>query len=765
MLIFFFLWGFTKSLFFYIISLMKRRYKFKKENSFKKQPRFDLKPETTRGIWAIGFFALAALIILSLFNLGGVAGQYLIKVFSLSLGRGIFFIPLVFIVSGIILIKTPGIKLSYKGRLLGMGIFTLAVLGLLHSFTEIQNSLVLAQQGKGGGYVGLLVSYPLLKVLSFWGGLVVLFALVIISLLIIFNISLNRFLVREQKESEKETKIEKPKVSEKKDTSVLLPTVLKSSFGLKEKIGLLGKKALSKQDYNDDKQSGQEQPNDDFKKSLSRRNLNWSPPPINLLEKENGSSESGNIKANMEIIKQTLENFGISVEMGEVSIGPTVTQYTLRPESGIKLSRIAALNNDLALALAAHPIRIEAPIPGKSLVGIEIPNRKVAIVRVRAILESDSFKQNKSPLGIALGRDVANNPMVADLDKMPHLLISGSTGSGKSVCINNIIISHLYVNSPDNLKLLLIDPKRVELSIYDGIPHLIAPVVVKPEKTVNALKWCVAEMERRYELLSQIGARDIVSYNSKVLLENDKVIDEEQSTSSLPYIIVIIDELADLMASHGREVEGAIVRLAQMARAVGVHLVVATQRPSTDVITGLIKANITSRIAFRVASQVDSRTILDMAGAEKLLGNGDMLFLGGNNNTKPRRIQGAFVSEKEIKQVVDYLKNNNKIEPAPDLEQDIFQSKNLDINLDNSSSDDELYKEAKETVIRAGKASASLLQRRLRVGYARAARLLDLLEENGVIGPAEGARPRKVFVDEGENVDYKSESELEKEEE
>lgn len=743
---------------------MKRSYKFKtkKGNLIKKGPRFDLKPETTRGIWAIGFFALTVIAVLSLFNLGGIAGKYLVKAFSFSFGWGIFVIPFIFLIAGIILLKAPGVKLSYKGRLIGVGLFTFAMLGLLHLFTDISNSLALAKIGKGGGHLGFIVSYPLLKILSFWGSFVVLIAVSITSFLIIFNVSLNRFLFREKDEQDQEeNKVEKKQLVEvKKESDALLPSILQSKFSLKEKFGLLAKKTLSKENLSEDKINSQEQSKDDFKKSLIKKNIDWTSPPIDLLEKESDSSESGNIKANAEIIKRTLENFGIPVEMGEVNVGPTVTQYTLRPDGGIKLARIAALNNDLALALAAHPIRIEAPIPGKSLVGIEIPNRKVAMVRVRSILESEQFKNSKSLLGIALGRDVANNSMVADLDKMPHLLISGSTGSGKSVCINDIIISLLYANSPDNLKLLLVDPKRVELSVYDGIPHLIAPVVVKPEKTVNALKWCISEMERRYELLAQAGARDIVSYNSKVLRENDKAGDSEQSASSLPYIIVIIDELADLMASHGREVEGAIVRLAQMARAIGIHLVVATQRPSTDVITGLIKANITSRIAFRVASQVDSRTILDMAGAEKLLGNGDMLFLGGDNNAKPRRIQGAFVSEKEMKLVVDYLKNNNKNEePTVAVGEDIFQQKNFSINSEDINSDDDLYNEAKQVVIKAGKASASLLQRRLRVGYARAARLLDILEENGVIGQAQGAKPRKVFVDEGENIDYGKEAE------
>lgn len=737
----------------------KRGYKFKNKKDYlhKNESRFDLKPETQRGIWAIGFFALSVILILSLFSLGGIAGRYLVKIFSLSFGWGVFFIPVILIIAGIILIKAPGIRLSYKGRLLGVGLFTFSILGFLHIFTNINNSSALAKLGKGGGYLGFIISYPLLKVLSFWGGFVVLFAMVVIALLVVFDVSLNRFLAREEEETDELKKKLDPAPKKDKVVTTMLPPSLQSKFGLKDSIGSLARKAFVKSEISEAEKSdkNRDDVNENFKKSLVKKNIDWSAPPINLLEKETEEAQSGNIKANMEIVKQTLENFGIPVEMGEVNIGPTVTQYTLRPESGVKLSKIAALNNDLALALAAHPIRIETPIPGKSLVGIEIPNHKVATVRIRTILESEKFKYGKSPLGIALGRDVSNNPIVADLDKMPHLLISGSTGSGKSVCINDVIISLLYANSPDNLKLLLVDPKRVELSVYDGIPHLIAPVVVKAEKTVNALKWCVSEMERRYELLAKLGTRDIVSYNTKVASEKSKSEEGEEEFSPIPYIVVIIDELADLMASHGREVEGAIVRLAQMARAVGIHLIVATQRPSTDVITGLIKANITSRIAFRVASQIDSRTILDTSGAEKLLGNGDMLFIGGDNNSKPRRIQGAFVSEKEVKAVVSHLKDNNKIEDNGSVSEDIFQStKNTDASLDDFDSDDDLYNEAKAVVVKAGKASASLLQRRLRVGYARAARLLDLLEENGIIGPAEGAKPRRVFVDEGETIDY-----------
>ena len=435
---------------------------------------------------------------------------------------------------------------------------------------------------------------------------------------------------------------------------------------------------------------------------------------------------------NKEVIRRTLDKFGIPVEMGEVSVGPTVTQFTLKPGEGVKLSRITGLHNDLALALAAHPIRIEAPIPGKSLVGVEVPNQSVATVGMRELIETREFRERTAALTFILGRDVSGKPWTADLGRMPHMLVAGATGSGKSVCLNVLIMSFLYANGPDDLKLIMVDPKRVELQVYNGVPHLLTPVITKVPETVNALKWALREMDQRYDMLAKFGARDIASYNTRV---QDK----------LPYIVIIIDELADLMATAAQDVEGPIVRLAQMSRAVGIHLVLATQRPSVDVITGLIKANIPARIAFAVASQMDSRTILDQQGAEKLLGRGDMLFSTAELAT-PKRIQGAFISETEISRVVDFIKS--KYEPA-DYDLSVTERAQgggvaFGGGLPEEDSDP-LIPEAKEEILRAGKASASLLQRRLKVGYARAARLLDLLEQEGFIGPGDGAKPREIL--------------------
>ncbi|MEK7120288.1 MAG: DNA translocase FtsK, partial [Patescibacteria group bacterium] len=380
---------------------------------------------------------------------------------------------------------------------------------------------------------------------------------------------------------------------------------------------------------------------------------NYPLPPLNLLEEDREVPSSGDTKAYSNIIKRTLETFGLSVEMAEINVGPTVTQYTLKPAQGVKLSKITSLQNDLALALAAHPIRIEAPIPGRSLVGIEVPNKSVARVRARNLLAEKTFFEHPSSLLFALGRDVMGGAVYANLAKMPHLLIAGATGSGKSVALHVVINSLLYRNSPRTLRFLIIDPKRVEMSAYKDLPHLIAPVVIEREKAIQSLRWAVKEMERRYEVLSEAGNRDIDSYNSQIINSGD------DASLVLPYLVVVIDELADLMMSFPREVEGSVIRLAQMSRAVGIHLMISTQRPSVEVITGLIKANITSRIALQVATQVDSRTILDMSGAEKLLGNGDMLYLAGDTS-KPRRIQGAFISDEEVKKVVDYWKGSAK---------------------------------------------------------------------------------------------------------
>ena len=439
--------------------------------------------------------------------------------------------------------------------------------------------------------------------------------------------------------------------------------------------------------------------------------------------------------------------------MDEVTIGPSVTRYALKPAEGVKLSRIVGLQSDLSLALAAHPIRIEAPIPGKSLVGIEIPNKGKSIVGLASLLADDKFAKSDKPLMVALGRGINGSAHFANMAKMPHVLVAGATGSGKSVTIHSIVASLLYRNGPDDLRFIMIDPKRVELTLYKSIPHLLTPVITDAKKAILALKWAAKEMDRRYDILEKESVRDIDSYH-KTVLTDKKRNNEESPLDAMPYIVIIIDELADIMQSYPRELESAIVRLAQMSRAVGIHLLLSTQRPSVNVITGLIKANVPSRVALQVASQIDSRTILDSAGAEKLLGAGDMLYAAGDM-PQPERIQSAYVSEAELKSVVQWIVEHNESDGADEivLAGSVSPDKTIfDASLEDSGDEDDLYEDARTTVIDAGKASTSFLQRKLGVGYARAARLVDMLEERGVVGPGSGAKPRDVLVRPGDGM-------------
>ncbi len=690
--------------------------------------------ETKKGIIAVLVFVFALISVLSYFDLAGSFGKYFYKIGSLVFGLGYFLLPLALILAGIAILKSLHRDI-YGTSFIGIGIFLLSVLGIFQ--------LIFSGEPKnGGGYLGYFVAWPLTRLFGVYVSYLILFALVLISILITFNISLKKLI---KKLFGKET-VQPMVVNQSSANGELsafgsfmkkvFPTPSFKTRSIDEAESMAKAGAKSKAD-------AKKAAEPIFMLSEKMTLKDYKLPPLDLLEGDSGEPTSGDIKANANIVKRMLQHFGIEVEMAEVNIGPTVTQYTLRPAQGVKLSKITALQNDLALALAAHPIRIEAPIPGRSLVGIEIPNKVVTKVRLRNLIEQPNFAQDHKMLTLALGRDVAGLPTFADLERMPHLLIAGATGTGKTICLNTLILSLLYRHAPNFLKLILIDPKRVEFPVYNGLPHLLTPVIVDAKTTVNALRWAVSEMERRFDALSQVHARDILSYNKKFI--------DGELEEPLPYIIIIVDELADLMASHGRDVEAGVVRLAQMARAVGIHLVLATQRPSVEVITGLIKANITSRVAFQVASQVDSRTILDGAGAEKLLGNGDMLFLSGDAS-KPRRIQGTFASDKEVKRVAEFLSKQGKAE----FSEEITKTKPKQSSLwgGGEDVDDDLYEEAKGLVIEAGKASASLLQRRLRVGYARAARLLDMLEDRGIIGPADGAKPREVYLSQESGVEH-----------
>lgn len=674
-------------------------------------PKFDISRETKNSIWGIISFIFVALSVLSFTGHAGWAGEGFNILARSLFGWGFFIIPVAFLLLGISFVKSISRQI-YHSAVFGTLLFVGSVLATFYIFGNGNFDARITQ----GGYLGVILGMPLLSSVGFSASLIILLALVVISLLVSLNVPLYSLISKEEDEEEKlvdKVVIKKGSevIDDKKPEPKPAPAVKPARIEEKEFVMK------------------------NFKKGK------WALPPLAILHEDQEEAITGDINASASIIKRTLGNFGIDVEMGEVSIGPTVTQFTMRPAVGMKLSRITALNSDLSLALAAYPIRIEAPIPGKSLVGIEVPNKKVALIGLRNMFDHDDFKKSKYFLPLALGRDVSGSPVYAGLEKMPHILIAGATGTGKSVSINTILLSMLYKHSPEVLKLILIDPKRVELTLYNDIPHLITPVIIDNKKVISALKWALSEMDRRYDSLSRSASKDIFSYNTKM---------QERDEPIMPVIVIVIDELADLMASYGRDVEAAIVRLAQMSRAVGIHLILSTQRPSVEVITGLIKANITSRIALQVASQIDSRTILDMSGAEKLLGKGDMLFLAGDV-TKPRRLQGAMVTEKEVKDVVKFLKaqsENTEMDEETDLRVDFnaAASSGREGGFAEDYADDDLYNEAKDVVVSAGKASASLLQRRLRVGYARAARLLDILEEKGMIGPGDGAKPREVYA-------------------
>lgn len=663
------------------------------EQSVLKRFDWSVDPQTMGEIVGVGMVLTGLLVVLSIFGLAGRVGDRVFEGLTNLFGLASFLIPLVLLVFGGHVFKNASVQLrgtTLVGLVMGL-LFVPALFGLFSA----------------GGAVGAAISTIFRQSIGSVGALVLSVGLAVIAGLLSTNTSLKtlRGWLGGQLGSHPSSPI--------KVNTAGVP------------IFNMGRARLKTQPSVPETTSA----------TIKRPQLvpeSWQLPSTDLLELSATRAVPGNITKNVDVIAKNLADFGIEVTMGDVNVGPTVTQYTLKPAEGVKLAAIVARANDLALALAAHPIRVEAPIPGKSAVGIEVPNKQPALVTLREVLETADFQQARSNLALALGRDVAGEPIIADLAKMPHLLIAGATGSGKSVCINGLILSLLYANSPSSLRLLLVDPKRVEFTMYNGIPQLLAPVVHDVDKTINALRWAIAEMERRFQLFSERHKRNLEEYNS----------DPDPEEGILTYIVVVIDELADLMTQASSEVEAAIVRLAQMARATGIHLVVATQRPSVDVITGLIKANITTRIAFAVASQIDSRTIIDQAGAEKLLGNGDMLYLSSDFG-KPKRVQGVYMKEKEIKAVTEFLRSQS----SPSYDDSILTYHPRGVRLGGEVViDDELFDEAKQVVVSAGKGSASLLQRRLRIGYARAARLLDLLEQEGIVGPEQGGKPREVLV-------------------
>lgn len=688
-----------------------------------------LEKDTWREISGIIIFIFSVIILLGFFNSAGIFGAEMSKLMRLLLGAVasyIFALGFAWFGLSLLIPKISKLKLS---NIVGFILLLSSLAGFLHLFIPAVDAREAAMQRHGGGILGYIVSHPLSQNLGLFVAFLIIVALIVISTMMIANISIRSLFglsgESEHGEDKEKVKVNKPGDSIPKNSMMkLLKNKLNSIKRTKETEQTISRAPVVEVDS----------------KSLAK-DKDWHYPPMEILQVSDDAPNPGDIEKNVEIIKNTLNTFGVEVTPGEVNVGPTVTQYTFKPKEGIKLSQITARAQDLALALASKSLRIEAPIPGKSSVGIENPNIVPAKVTIREVLKSKEFKAIKSKLAIALGRGVSGDSEVVDLEKMPHLLIAGATGSGKSVCINSIITSLLFNNSPRDLRIVLVDPKRVELTNYNDIPHLLTPVITEVDQTVSSLKWAIYEMERRYKLFASEGKRNITAYNQNPGAEG-----------KIPYIVIVVDELADLMSQAANEVEGSIVRLAQMARATGMHLIVATQRPSVDVITGLIKANIPARIAFATASQADSRTILDMGGAEKLLGNGDMLFLGNGLN-KPKRMQGCFVSDGELDDLVKYLKE----EQEPQYDETILHfksSRGSAGNMADGGGDDDMYEDAVKVVVDNGKASASLLQRRLRVGYARAARLLDILESNGVIGPPDGAKPRDVLIMPGEEDSF-----------
>lgn len=747
--------------------------------------KLNISGEVKRSVAAIFLFALAIISVLGFLDKAGMLGGYIDKAIGQLFGFGKWLSPVVMVIAGIILLFRKE-TLFYVTKLIGLAIAFSSILGFFHLYSDGAKMLEIAKDGEGGGYAGYIIAIGLLKLTGTVAGTVILVAVFLIGVVVAFDFSIVNIFQKlpgikgrkEDGEEDEEGAVEEEEVENLDEEKE------------REEKEQEGKKDEDEGDGNIRNVKFVEGPEDEKREkemevggaSLKERaavflqkkkngadfsarplDQSWEFPPLDLLESTTETAKGGDVERNAKIIKDTLSHFGIEVELGDIKTGPTVTQYSFRPAVGVKISRITALNNDLALALAAHPIRIEAPIPGKSMIGIEVPNKTAATVRMKDLLRSDEFKIRKSNLSLALGEDVSGNYNFGNLEKMPHLMIAGSTGAGKSVCINSLLISLFYQNSPEDLKLILVDPKRVELSLYNGIPYLLTDVIVENSKVVSALRWAIGEMERRYRMLQDTGARDLASYNQKVKEGKKRTFadpetgeERTEDLQKLPYIVIIIDELADLMQAHGKEVEGAIIRLAQMSRAVGIHLIVSTQRPSVEVLTGLIKANIATRIAFMVATQIDSRTILDASGAEKLLGDGDMLYLSANSS-RPKRLQGVFVSEAEVKKVVKFIKSQKIERGEEEIGEDIGEAvispfaagstNNFDIDsVPDDSHVDSLYEDAKKLVIETGKASASLLQRRFRIGYSRAARLLDILEENGVVSPSNGAKPREILA-------------------
>lgn len=687
---------------------------------------------------AIALVAAGLLLGLAVFGAAGPVGAEVFTFAYSAIGIGAYLLPLTLVATGLY----SGFGKPFVGPLTGsgLGLILVSVLSLAGLFPGATFG------GKAGAWLGGVLA----GLFGFWGALVLLLAVLAIGVAIMSDLEA---LGARLSERASELKGKMQDLRNRSDTD-------------DEEELADDEEEFEEEDVEDEELDEEEEveereptvtvfnrPENAPQRTAGIADFNgeYNPPPLSILGEDRGRPGTGDIKANANVIKRTFQNFGINIEMDEVSVGPTVTRYAVKPAEGVRLSKIVSLASNLELALAAHPVRIEAPIPGKSLVGIEVPNTTKAMVGLGGILSAPEWSESKKPLLAGIGRDISGTPHYVNVAKMPHGLVAGATGSGKSVAIHALITSLLYRNGPNQMRFIMIDPKRVELTLYNGIPHLLTPVITDPKKAIMSLKWAAKEMERRYNILETERVRDIDSYHTSVY-EPAKKKSQEDIPEAMPYIVIVIDELADIMQSYPRELEASIVRLAQMSRAVGIHLVLSTQRPSVNVITGLIKANVPTRMALQVASQIDSRTILDQGGAETLLGAGDMLYLASDMQ-KPVRLQTAFISENEVKKVANYIKEHNAGDlSAIDLSGGVVQVEQSDViglahgDFGDEEIDDDMYMEAKAAVEQAGRASTSYLQRKLKIGYSRAARLMDVLESKGVIGPADGSKPREVLT-------------------
>ena len=752
-------------------------------------------------IEVVALFVLSILLAVLIYAKSGIIGENLNIVLGGIMGWLKYILPIGTFIMAIYMVIDEEQKESFAGKIINYTVFLICLMSIMTIYqiskgslkisyefqTLVSRAYELGSQNIGGGAIGAVIAIPASKLLGMWGAAILFIGIALINLVYMFRIKPAEMLGNYIKEKSEEKYANIDDEEDDDTEEIILKRAKKKAKKIKQAqedlpmedqitINLNNQpKKLKKYKHEADelipltKESKQEKeqfsPNhieenlfkqeeekkeDKVKEVLTLEHAamtvedeSYEFPPVELLSEGKGVVLKGGKKALADTatkLQKTLYSFGVSAKVENVSVGPAITRYEIKPAEGVRVSKIANLADDIALNLAAESIRIEAPIPGKQAVGIEIPNKENEIVHLRDILETDKFQKHKSKLAFALGKDVAGEEVVADISKMPHVLIAGSTGSGKSVCINTLISSIIYKAKPSEVKLVMVDPKVVELSVYNGIPHLLIPVVTDPKKAAGALAWAVQEMENRYNVFASKGVRDLKGYNASL----------QDGEGKLPQIVIIIDELADLMMVAAKEVEESICRLAQKARAAGMHLVIATQRPSVDVITGLIKANVPSRIAFAVSSQIDSRTILDMVGAEKLLGKGDMLFYPAGAS-KPTRVQGAFVDDKEVEKIVDFLKaNGGESTYNTDIIESIEKANTSDKEKDlESATDDEtdpFLMEAIETVVETGQASTSFIQRRFKVGYARAGRIIDQMEERGIISGYQGSKPREVLM-------------------